>query len=329
MKNSLTELMEIIKRLPEKSVEEMLEKAKEIKEENEKREETRVPKCPYCEEGKVEKNGKRKGKQRYICRKCKKSFTKRTKTVMENSHSGEAMWKQVIRDTINGVSIDETAENLSMHHETIFNMRHKILYSIETAQKGKKEQLSGVCEVDETYILESHKGKKLPEGFWRKARKHGAKAQKPGLSDEYICICAAVERGGRSSAVATGRSQPTSSDITSVFSGKFTNDALVLCDGAKSYGVLEKDGCTVLNTSNNDDGFKKINDVNGFHSFIKERNRIARGFATKYLNRYNALFSLTFRNSEFVVDDIYTMLCDMNNRYYTIATSQSADLFIV
>ena len=300
MKSNITELMEIIKRLPEKGVNELLEKAKEIKEEVEKEEETEVPSCPHCESGKVVRNGNQKGSQRYICRECKKSFVKRTKSVMSNSHSGEAVWKQVIRDTINGVSIDETAESLSMHHETIFNMRHKILYSIEQSQIKEPVKLGGVCEADETYILENFKGAKLPDDFWRKPRKHGAKAEKAGLSNEYICVCAAVERGGKSMATAVGRSQPSSEDITGVFAGKINKDALVLCDGAKSYNILEKNGiCTVMNVSNDDDGFKKINNVNGYHSYIKERNRAARGFATKYLNRYNALFSVTFRASEF------------------------------
>ena len=328
MKNTLRELMEIIKRMPESGVEELLEKAKEIKEEAEKAEETAVPECPNCGGEKVVKNGRGHGKQTYICRRCGKSFTKTTSTVMENSHMGEGVWKQVIRDTINGVSLEETAGNLLMHHETVFNMRHKILYSIEAAQNENPQQLTGVCEADETYILENQKGKKLPADFWRKPRKHGAVAQKPGLSNEYICVCAAVERGGNSYARATTRSQPNAADITRVFSGRFTNDTLVLCDGAKAYGVLEDNGiCSVMGTSADNDGFKKINDVNGFHSFIKERNRNARGFATKYLNRYNALFSLTFRNSEFVVDDIYNLLCDMNNRYNTISNSQSSNLF--
>jgi transposase-like protein len=247
---------------------------------------------------------------------------------MFNSHSGEAVWKQVIRDTLNGVSLDATAVNLAMHHETVFNMRHKILYCIEQEQMRNPQQMSGVCEVDETYILENYKGKKLPADFWRKPRKHGAVAQKAGLSDEYICVCAAVERNGKSSAIATGRSQPSSNDVTRIFSDKFTNDTLVLCDGAKSYGVLEKDGvCSVTSTNNNDDGFKNINNVNAFHSFIKERNRNARGFATKYLNRYNAFFSISFKKSEFVVDDIYKMLCDMNNRYNTISATQANILF--
>jgi transposase-like protein len=328
MKSNLTKLMELIKRLPEKSIDELLEKAEEIKKEVEKEEEQEVPTCPNCESENVVRNGKKKGRQRYLCRTCKKSYGKSKGSVQYKSQSGEAVWRQVIRDTINGVSIDETAESLSMHHATIFNMRHKILYGIEESQSTSPVKLSGVCEADETYILENYKGAKLPDDFWRKPRKHGAKAEKPGLSNEYICICAAVERGGKSMSTAIGRSQPGSEDIAGVFKDKISGDALVLCDGAKSYSILEKNGtCAVLNVNDDDDGFKKINNVNGYHSYIKERNRNARGFSTKYINRYNALFSATFRASEFIVDDIFKMLCDGNNRYHT-AESQSINLFM-
>jgi transposase-like protein len=328
MVTTLKEVLEIVKRLPEKDLAKAKAELEKIKEESEKAKKTEIPVCPDCKENNVVRNGKRRGKQNYICRSCKRSFVETTKTALFNSHSGEAVWKQVIRDTIEGISLDATAEALEMHHETVFNMRHKILRCIEQEQDLNPPQLTGVCEADETYILENYKGKKLPDDFWRKARKHGAVAQKPGLSNEYICVCAAVERGGKGTAAATGRSQPGGADIVRVLENKVTDDTLVLCDGAKSYGVLESDGiCTVMSTSNNDGGFKNINDVNGFHSFIKERNRNARGFATKYLNRYNSLFSLTFRKSEFIVDDIYNLLTDMSNRYNTIAISQSQNLF--
>jgi hypothetical protein len=36
--------------------------------------------------------------------------------------------------------------------------------------------------------LESLKGRKIPENYYRKPRKHGAKAAKPGLSNEQICV---------------------------------------------------------------------------------------------------------------------------------------------
>ena len=186
MQSNVTRLIEIIKRLPEKAVEEVLKEAEPQKEKWEQEEKERVPPCPQCEKESVVKNGSGHGKQTYLCGNCKKSFTMTTKTIMENSHNGEAVWKEVIRDTINGVSLDTTAANLDMHHETVFNMRHKILSALEQEQNQTPIQLTGICEADETYILESFKGTKLPDDFYRKPRKHGAKATKPGLSNEYI-----------------------------------------------------------------------------------------------------------------------------------------------
>ena len=246
---------------------------------------------------------------------------------MENSHSGEAVWKQVIYDTINGVSIDKTADRLDMHHETIFNMRHKILFCLEQEEVAKPTQLSGICEADETYILENYKGKKLPEEFWRKPRKHGAVAKAPGLSSEYICVCSGVEREGAAVAVAVNRGTAGKDDINQVFGDRVDNETMILSDGAKAYIILEKSGkCAVLNASNEKDNFFNINTVNNFHSFIKERNRAARGFATKYLNRYNILFSTVYRKSNAIADDIYKKLSDRNNRYNTICQTQSQNL---
>lgn len=328
MKDTLTELMEIIKRLPEKGVEELLVKAQKIKEKEEKKAEKEPPKCPHCEEGKVVKNGKGHGKQTYLCRGCAKSFVRTTKTAMENSHYGEGVWKQVIRDTLNGVALDTTAENLQMHHETAFNMRHKILYSMEMELLRNPPELTGISEADETYILECYKGKKFAEDFHRKPRKHGAVASKPGISDEYICIAAGVEREGKALAVATCRSQPTKEDISRVFGSVIADGSVIICDGAKSYGVLEQNGkCAVLHIAEGGEGFKKINNANAFHSFIKERYRDARGFATKYLGRYSSLFSVAFRKSAHIVDDIYKNLTDMSNCFVSIDNSQSQNLF--
>jgi hypothetical protein len=99
-----------------------------------------------------------------------------TGTALYKSHSGEAAWKQVIQDTINGIPIDRTAGGLGMHHKTVFNMRH-ITAFLSGNRTGAERVLSGVPGSDETYILESLKGKELPEGYWRAARKHGVLEQ--------------------------------------------------------------------------------------------------------------------------------------------------------
>lgn len=237
------------------------------------------------------------------------------------------MWKQVIRDTVDGVPIDRTAGNLELHHETVFNMRHKILYCLEQEEIRNPTRLVGVCEADETYLLDSYKGKKLAPDIGHKPRKHGAVATKPGLSKEYVCVCAGVERDGRAISLAVNRSTASKEDIDQVFGDRVSNKTVVLSDGAKGYGILEKDGkCTVLNAKASDDSFFNINTVNGYHSFIKDRNRNAHSVATKYLNRYNALFSKVYRTTKAVVDDIYELLCDRDDRNSTILESQTRNL---
>ncbi len=188
----LVEIIRLVKEIPEKYLQETLEKVKEIKEKAEEEESKNAVSCPHCKSQHIVRNGHKSRKQAYICRGCGKSFVTTTKSAIEHSHSSETVWKQVISDTVNGVPIDKTAENLDLHHQTVFNMRHKILYCVEQSLIQNPAKLTGVCETDETYVLESMKGKKLPQNYHRKPRKHGAVASKPGISKEYVCVCTSV-----------------------------------------------------------------------------------------------------------------------------------------
>ncbi|MDR1220971.1 MAG: transposase [Treponema sp.] len=200
-------------------------------------------------------------------------------------------------------------------------MRHKAFFCLEQEKERHGVALSGILEADETYLLESLKGKTMPDGYWREARKHKAVSVKQGISDEYICVCAAVERGGKAYSRATGRGISCKEGILAAFLEKIKSGALMVCDGTKSYGVLEeRQVCSTAATG--PEGFHKINEANGYHRFIKERNQRARGFATKYLNRYNALFSQVFRGDALPTDEIFKMLADRSGRYRTISARE-------
>jgi hypothetical protein len=200
-------------------------------------------------------------------------------------------------------------------------MRHKILLAIESLGKREPTRLAGVCELDETFVLESYKGgNRLPEDFWRKPRKHGAKAQKRGISDEYVALCTGVDRFDGNVAVAVNRATPSAREIAEVFAGHIESGTLVLTDGNKNYKTLEnKCRCEVVGIRREDPAKpENINTVNAFHSFIKERLDGMRRVATKYLNRYASLFSLVWRGGSNVVDDIYNELC--SNTHDSCAT---------
>ena len=128
-------------------------------------------------------------------------------------------------------------------------------------------------------------------------------------------------RDGENVSVALNRATPSKQEILDVFGGRVGENTVVLCDSNQSHGVLE-DKCTVATT-------KRINKVNGFHSFIKERLNAARGVATIYLNRYNALFAKIYAADQSVVDDIFELMTSRAGRFRSISHTQSVDLLIV
>lgn len=81
------------------------------------------------------------------------------------------------------------------------------------------------------------------------------------------------------------RAKSTSQEVQKVFSGRISENTLVLCDGLKK---------TMKATGS---GFYNLNTVNSLHSFIKRQYKFYRGVATKYLNRYKAL-SVLYINAQ-------------------------------
>jgi len=65
MNNVLVEAMELLKRLPEKSVEKALEYIKELKNEDEEEKKSNVSPCPHCNGENIVRNGRKRGKQAY------------------------------------------------------------------------------------------------------------------------------------------------------------------------------------------------------------------------------------------------------------------------
>ena len=251
--------------------------------------------CPHCGSSNVTRFGRKHGKQRFHCKDCGKTYVVTTGTIMSHSHMDEESWQQAIKDTVEGRPLRSTEQTLDVSHDTVFTMRHKILTALEQNEAANATVLSGESELDETYVLEDLKGKKLPEGYWRGPRKHGAKAKTRGISSEHVCIMTGIERGGAAYAVTLNLATPSKDEIVAAFHDHIAEGASIFCDGEKGYDVLYSDrNCDVTHTHAHG-----INTANGFHSFIKAlHNRDYHGVATKYLNRYNALFAAVYRHRD-------------------------------
>jgi len=90
-----------------------------------------------------------------------------------------------------GETIAKAATRCGVDYTTAFRWRHRFL---EALNRDKPTRLCGIVEADETFVLESFKGKR--RGLPRAARKRGGKASKRGLSAEQIPVLVARDRTG-------------------------------------------------------------------------------------------------------------------------------------
>lgn len=241
------------------------------------------PACPHCAAQAVIRYGFKCKKQRFFCKNCGRTFVTTTNSIMANSHFTVSVWKEMIADTLHGNSIDFSAKRLGLYHQAAFDMRHKILMALLELPVVADICLGDVSEFDETFVLDCYKGKKLDTGIGRKPRKHGAKALKRGISSEYLCICTGIQRKGDAFAATVNRAKPSARELGSIFEGHIADGTLALC----------------------------------FHSFIKKRYEFYRGVASKYINRYNALFAATYRNAESIIGRLTeTVLAVTGTSYY-------------
>lgn len=249
--------------------------------------------CPVCgkADGRFIKKGVQARKQRYQCKGCGSKFTYDAKQISANSHQTVDSWVTVIEDSLSMKSLNETAKKIGVCHETAFNMRHKLLAFMESLT-GAGTLLDELVEADETYVIESQKGIKCTD---RKPRRHGEGASTRGLSNEQYCVCVAADRNDNLFAVCVNRAKPSGDDIVNALGSHIVPQSVILCDGAKSYNKLAALlDCKKVELISHEsyDRVYHLNTVNSLHSRIKEMFRQFRGVASKYLNRYLALFTI-------------------------------------
>lgn len=269
--------------------------------------------CPRCRHEEISRNGKFKGKQRYICKSCRKTFTDFTRSPRYNSKKDVSKWMLYAKCMVNGYSIRKCAEIIEISVPTSFYWRHKILDAIRTYMHVGS--VGGVIEVDETFFRESFKGNHSRSSTFampRKSRKRGAKGswssknnkekRKRGISDEQVCVMCAVDRMGNiiSEPICKGRMKH--SDLERLFDGKIDDDSILCTDSHKSFISFAKNMGIELQQiprGKHKEGIYHIQHINAFHNNLKRWMSKFNGVATKYLSNYLYWFRwLQMFNSE-------------------------------
>ena len=113
-------------------------------------------KCPYCNNSHINKNGKNKNTQRYLCKQCHKSFIMRTNTPVYYSKKQHLLLISFLECLVNQFSIRKTAKLLNISNTTSFVWRHKILNYINTCDSSCI--LTGTIQCKSLFFNENKKG---------------------------------------------------------------------------------------------------------------------------------------------------------------------------
>ena len=208
--------------------------------------------CPGCGSASVVHNGVNgAGIQRYLCQDCAKSFTRFTGTLLEKSRFPWDVWVEVLRMTLNDDSLADIKTVLEqdfgcagINIKTVFAMRMKLIHAMASIEPPT---LTGVIQMDESFVRESQKGHNLElisyvKGIERVAR-YGRKPSKLGtMGAEFATILTAIDSRGYCvcKVVALGRATP---DAVIDLYEKHCIDAAYLCSDANG---IYNDACDLL-----------------------------------------------------------------------------------
>lgn len=143
--------------------------------------------CPRCGGA---KHSFVKTRKLWFCYVCKKQFTVKVGTVMEDSPIGLDKWMTAIwmlANCKNGISSYEIARNLGIHQKSAWFMLHRIREALSDETLAKLGGDSGPIEIDETFV--GGKVKNMHKNRRPKDASQGGKGK--------AVVLGMLERGGR------------------------------------------------------------------------------------------------------------------------------------
>lgn len=240
--------------------------------------------CPGCAGTRIGRWGRRQGIQRFRCRDCGRTFNALSGTPLARLRKKDA-WPAFAGCLVNGRTVRDSAEVCGVHPNTTFRWRHRFLAG---AQDLKPEHLEGIVEADETFLLESQKGRR--QGLLRKPRKRGGKASTRGRSKELACVLVVRDRSGATTDAVCNRFSQV--ELGEALADRVQSDSVLCSDGLPVYRAFAARTGLVHKALNLSEGIRvmegvfHIQNVNAYHHRLKEWMNHFHGVATKYLPNY-------------------------------------------
>jgi transposase-like protein len=256
------------------------------------------PVCPHC--GDSERKHyllKNKTRKLWKCAACRKQFTVTIGTIFEGTHIPLNKWLlafYLLCSSKKGMSAHQLHRMLGVTYKSAWFMTHRIRYAME--QPAFQERLTGVVEVDETYV-------------GGKVRRSNVKQYKPldpmkpdtrlsGRGGDKTPVVALVERGGN--VRAERMANVTGKELKGAIRRHVDPSATVMTDSFASYRGLDKEYAGHFTVNHLDEyvhGDIHTNTAENFFSILKRGiDGVYHHVSEAHLGRYLDEFTFRYNN---------------------------------
>ena len=240
--------------------------------------------CPNCNNSKVVGHGTYKGRGRYMCKSCKKSFNDYTGTAISGIKKVEK-FQSYLKLILESVSIRKASKALDLNVKTVLDWRHKIASSLEQINGSK---FIGIVECDDKLVNINEKGNKHLD---RESYKRPSdRKTKRGVSDDKISVIVASDRKGNPTMKIAKKGRIDTKSIEKCI-GDLMDNSNILCSD-KHPSIIswakenEMEHHAFLSKYHGKNKIYHVQNVNSIDNLYERWIKPFYGISTKFLSQY-------------------------------------------
>ncbi len=279
--------------------------------------------CPHCQSERILGHGKFKGRSRYRCADCKKTFTGLTGTTASGIHK-VAQFEEFVELMIEGITIRKAASKLKVTMSTIFSWRHKILSSLS---KTNKQDFAGIVECDDKQMNISEKGNQNLER--ESFKRPSDRKTKRGVSNDKVSVVVACDRTGNTTMQVAKIGRIEAESLEKTIGNMLSKDNVLCSDSHPSIIAWAKlkeleHHTFIANKNHIKNKCYHVQHVNSIDNRFERWVSKFYGIATKYLQNYLNWFVFIEKNKKSLqpIKDLakeIVMNIESKAEYYQIA----------
>ncbi len=253
------------------------------------------PVCPYCQSENTNPL-KSENRFRHHCNGCRKSFSVTIGTIFEDSRLPLQKWFLAISLMLNakkGISSRQLARDLELPVKTAWSVNHRI----RKAMKQDSSLLSGIVEMDETYV-----GGKPRKEAKKKDKDDDDKGNPRGRGTKKECVVGMIERNGKVRASNVNKDSLKAKDLKDLVRANVDlKNTTLMTDEYRGYLTMKRiiNHLSINHSKEYARGIIHTNTIESFWAILKrgimgQFHKVSK----KYLNAYVDEFCWRFNERE-------------------------------